>query len=200
MATAEEMIFSFVFFWTLISPRHSAGTLLPISRCFQAVAFAETFINTRPGEGTRRKQAFSRPAGQFPWPQHTLSVLTGTWWWRPTKGARKPRDSLHCFLDLISGHETRTGTGIRRLTEHLFTGTCRGSLRGWQRRKELGPLSQGKMGPDKGPSPVSGAQGSVGAVSTPVTSRMLEKAQSFSLKIPPCEGMHSQSCPQEATV
>lgn len=139
MATAEEMIFSFVFFWTLISPRHSAGTLLPISRCFQAVAFAETFINTRPGEGTRRKQAFSRPAGQFPWPQHTLSVLTGTWWWRPTKGARKPRDSLHCFLDLISGHETRTGTGIRRLTEHLFTGTCRGSLRGWQRRKEGQP-------------------------------------------------------------
>lgn len=71
---------------------------------------------------------------------------------------------------------------------------------GWQRRKELGPLSQGKMGPDKGPNPVSGAQASVGAVSTPVTPRMLEKAQSCYLKIPPSEGMHSQSCPQEATV
>ena len=108
LAAAEEMIFSFFWFvfLTLISPRHSAGTLLPISRCFQAVAFAETFINTRPGEGTRRKQAFSRPAGQFPWPQHALSVLTGTWWWRPTEGVRKPRDSLRCFLDLISGHET----------------------------------------------------------------------------------------------
>ena len=108
LAAAEEMIFSFFcfFFLTLISPRHSAGTLLPISRCFQAVAFAETFINTRPGEGTRRKQAFSRPAGQFPWPQHALSVLTGTWWWRPTEEVRKPRDSLRCFLDLISGHET----------------------------------------------------------------------------------------------